>query len=187
MTRKEAINVLLNEKECVLRETCERLECASCELVMPVGNILSAYDVAIDALREQEERWWIPVTERLPENDNEVLTANRQTVQILFYDHDDADWYTVDSDNSVHLFCDNVTHWMPLPPAAGTAEGGVNMDELKPCPFCGSKNLTIVDGFGEKYVGCMECAAVGPSADTEKEAFDAWNRRVNDGDYQMST
>lgn len=56
MTREEAINVLVNEKECVLRETCERLECASCELVMPVGNILSAYDIAIDVLREQEER-----------------------------------------------------------------------------------------------------------------------------------
>ena len=64
---------------------------------------------------DQFNHGWIPVAERLPENDNEVLTASGQTVQILFYDHDDADWYTVDSDISVHLFCDNVTHWMPLP------------------------------------------------------------------------
>lgn len=56
MTRKEAINVLKNEIQCVLRDSCERSECASCDLVMPIERILSAYDMAIVALQEQEER-----------------------------------------------------------------------------------------------------------------------------------
>ena len=56
MTREEAINVLENEKKCVLRDSCERSECASCDLVMPIERILYAYDIAIAALREQEER-----------------------------------------------------------------------------------------------------------------------------------
>lgn len=110
--------------------------CGGCPWLEKIINRLGSYEdtgLEPEEILEQGSKGveidtvkpgWIPVTERLPENDNEVLTANRQTVQILFYDHDDADWYTVDSDNSVHLFCDNVTHWMPLPPAAETAEGG---------------------------------------------------------------
>ena len=39
MTREEAINVLENEKKCVLRDSCERSECASCDLVMPIERI----------------------------------------------------------------------------------------------------------------------------------------------------
>lgn len=118
MTREEAIKTI---------ETA----IAEVEWEYPMDYAV-AFEMAITALREQESNCpeieaikgveidqvktgWIPVTERLPENDNEVLTASGQTVQILFYDHDDADWYTVDSDISVHLFCDNVTHWMPLP------------------------------------------------------------------------
>lgn len=115
MTRKEAINVLLNEKECVLRETYERLECASCELVMPVGNILSAYDVAIDAIREQEERRWIPVTERLPEDGKYVLCFMRDEELTLFriLKWGSVDWRW-DDDCEWHYETD-VTHWMPLP------------------------------------------------------------------------
>lgn len=56
MTREEAITVLENEVKCVLRDSCERSECASCDLVMPVEKILSAYDMAISALQEQDER-----------------------------------------------------------------------------------------------------------------------------------
>lgn len=65
MTREQAINVLETEKKCVLRDSCERSECASCDLVMPIEQILSAYDMAISVLQEQSK--WIPVTERLPE------------------------------------------------------------------------------------------------------------------------
>ena len=116
MTRKEAINVLLNEKECVLRETCERLECASCELVMPVGNILSAYDVAIDALREQEERWWIPVTERLPESGGTyIVRSDRGSIYTSHFYPPRKSRIGIYGGNWTPRGKTTVTHWMPLP------------------------------------------------------------------------
>lgn len=56
MTMEEVISVLENEKKCVLRDSCERSECASCDLVMPIEQILFAYDMAISALREYDKR-----------------------------------------------------------------------------------------------------------------------------------
>lgn len=56
MTRNEAIKVLRNEVACVQRETCERPECASCDLVLPVEKVLSAYDMAISALCTQQKQ-----------------------------------------------------------------------------------------------------------------------------------
>lgn len=64
------------------------------------------------------------------------------------------------------------------------------MEQLKPCPFCGGE-VTIeteiqvrnfADGF---FVSCRngDCD-VQPQTilmDTEEEAIEAWNRRMNDG------
>ena len=60
------------------------------------------------------------------------------------------------------------------------------MNNLKPCPFCGSQDVdTTMDCmFGNFYVKCFNCYAVIPEPSstnyTEKEAIEAWNRRVND-------
>lgn len=115
MTRKEAINVLKNEIKCVLRNSCERIECASCELVMPIEQILSAYDMAISALREQEERRWIPVKERLPAESGYYLVAYRdkfsgnKLISIDFYTKCVAgEWW--ENDFGRTAIC-----WMPLP------------------------------------------------------------------------
>lgn len=62
------------------------------------------------------------------------------------------------------------------------------MGELKPCPFCGSK-YTQVRYMGGKWQGpsafssgyrgeCCGCYAVTAAYDTEAEAIDAWNTRV---------
>lgn len=64
------------------------------------------------------------------------------------------------------------------------------MQELKPCPFCGSKPYMTQNYMGQKYVRCDECGAVVWGKDTddwsiakmgekkaEKYAADAWNRR----------
>ena len=56
MTREEAIKVLQTEIACVKRQDCARIECAKCDLVLEESAILTAYDMAIAALREQEER-----------------------------------------------------------------------------------------------------------------------------------
>lgn len=59
------------------------------------------------------------------------------------------------------------------------------MNDLKPCPFCGSKNVTIIEGvtnFFEKinYVLCRSCQCRGASSRFEERAVEVWNRRVND-------
>lgn len=58
---------------------------------------------ALSALREQEERRWIPVEERLPD----------VGIEVLIYSEDDGvcvDYYGGDSFGYY-----DVTHWMPLP------------------------------------------------------------------------
>jgi len=54
------------------------------------------------------------------------------------------------------------------------------MNELLPCPFCGSKNLnTSLDTIGKtSCVWCYDCETEGPVKHTEKEAIEAWNRRT---------
>lgn len=64
--------------------------------------------------------------------------------------------------------------------------------ELKPCPFCGSDSVElhpndIAPGGASmatpgtaQYAHCNGCGAEGPQSDvSEREAVDAWNRRVS--------
>lgn len=57
------------------------------------------------------------------------------------------------------------------------------MAELKPCPFCEGKTVSIYD-YQNYYtlpyhwrVKCDKCGAEGPIADSKEEAIDAWNKR----------
>lgn len=55
MTPKEAIECLKNEKLCILiadKNECTR-ECSKCDLVMETDTLLTAYDMAIEALEKQ--------------------------------------------------------------------------------------------------------------------------------------
>lgn len=56
------------------------------------------------------------------------------------------------------------------------------MAELKPCPFCGSTNISCADA-GHKtdiwFVQCENCGATFPHFDSETEAAEAWNGRVD--------
>lgn len=117
MTREETISVLENEKKCVLRDSCERSECASCDLVMPIERILSAYDMSIAALREQEIRRWIPTTERMPENIGMYLVIEKHWLDgspgIKIAKWNTVDWFT--ADRKSNEITPRVTHWMPLP------------------------------------------------------------------------
>ena len=49
--------------------------------------------------------------------------------------------------------------------------------KLKPCPFCGSDDLTDQDD----YIVCKACNAYGPTADINETIEDAWNRRAPTG------
>ena len=62
-----------------------------------------ALSMAVAALREQEERRWIPVTERLPDIGIEVLVYSEDDgICVDYYGGDFFGYY-------------GVTHWMPLP------------------------------------------------------------------------
>lgn len=61
-----------------------------------------------------------------------------------------------------------------------------HMPELKPCPFCGSKDVDVgyhLPMFGRNllyYVICMECHATSVHTELEKKTIEAWNRRANE-------
>ena len=55
------------------------------------------------------------------------------------------------------------------------------MAELKPCPFCGKKDVRL-GGIDNKvrfaiWVECKNCECQGPVYFTQEQAIDAWNRR----------
>jgi Lar family restriction alleviation protein len=59
-------------------------------------------------------------------------------------------------------------------------------NDLKPCPFCGSKYVFVrtthrKDGLlNTQYeVYCYECSANGGSRTEERKAREDWNRRVD--------
>lgn len=56
MTNSRAIEVIRTEKKCVLRNIrgCSR-ECEKCDLVLPDEEVLMAYDMAIEALSDEND------------------------------------------------------------------------------------------------------------------------------------
>ena len=66
-----------------------------------------ACDMAFAALREQEDRKWISVEERLPEEDTEALAYRSGNIAVEFR------WAKC-WENDALSNC-TVTHWMPLP------------------------------------------------------------------------
>ena len=59
------------------------------------------------------------------------------------------------------------------------------MEELKPCPFCGGRNIHIEHMDDEEpytYICCYDCLASfwQQEAVCEEDNVKAWNRRVTD-------
>ena len=103
-----------------------------------------ALSMAVAALREKEERRWIPVTERLPEEDGDYLVFKRfagnawsdvvsfakdgrQVSECTFVEKWQNVWYYYDSEWG-YIRTDAVTHWMPLPEPP---EKAINQDHNK--------------------------------------------------------
>ena len=86
---------------------------------------LSTYcgEARAELARLQEERRWIPVSERLPKYGKPSLTiyhtknaTSQITIRCLVEDRDDklrVIWY--DIENGLWVNGNNITHWMPLP------------------------------------------------------------------------
>ena len=50
-------------------------------------------------------------------------------------------------------------------------------DKLKPCPFCGSSNLEVVDTPQGYFIGCS-CDCFTGDFETKEAAIDTWNTRA---------
>ena len=94
-----------------------------------MADDLISRQAALDALRYAElgceleaietlpsAQQWISVTERLPENDNDVLVTDGTDCAVAYWRTDAQAW-----DDCLHGWCDlyglDVVAWMPLPEA----------------------------------------------------------------------
>ena len=57
------------------------------------------------------------------------------------------------------------------------------MIKLKPCPFCGSRNIEMrrlsVQGRWSRFVRCLDCWANTDVCADDELAAACWNRRAN--------
>ena len=119
MTREEAIRILDPETAVETLSEIEYYGGFSGRAAV-VQAVLDACVLAVAALREQEERRWIPVTERLPKlipscagtaysEAVNVLTTGRKVLTAIYDGTDfiaDAEFW--DSDG------EEITHWTPV-------------------------------------------------------------------------
>ena len=102
MTREEAIRILAPETTWEAISEIEYYGGFSGRK-KAAQAVSDACVLAVEAIREQEQLRWIPVTERLPDIG----------IEVLIYSEDDGicmDYYGGDSFGYY-----DVTHWMPLP------------------------------------------------------------------------
>lgn len=43
------------------------------------------------------------------------------------------------------------------------------------CPFCGSDEVKLIEGFTKSWVICEDCGADGPMSYTSNDAIGRWN------------
>ncbi|MDE5688682.1 MAG: DUF551 domain-containing protein [Paramuribaculum sp.] len=84
--------------------TDEELNCAT---YMPSENFSDGWDKGVDfALSHQ----WISVDERLPEDDETVLTHSNYGYVLAYYSEQDKMWFVYGNYGDI-----NPTHWLPIP------------------------------------------------------------------------
>ena len=114
MTREEAIKRFENQLKSaivVLDSGFGTLQGESNRLYLERKEMA---EFALDALREQEKRRWIPVTERLPEFGERVLCTDGIAV-FEQYRAELSCVYGIWERSGMKSPMQEVTHWMPLP------------------------------------------------------------------------
>ncbi len=57
----------------------------------------------------------------------------------------------------------------------------IKREDLKPCPFCGSRAIMHIDSGYLYYIECINLACVARDTrwfKSEIEAIEAWNKRI---------
>ena len=54
------------------------------------------------------------------------------------------------------------------------------LEQAKPCPFCGSLNLNFEDNEVFFWVVCDNCLAEGGIAKNREDAVKVWNTRIKE-------
>ena len=104
----------MTDRETLIDLLCDELE--DCPRVNNVADHLIANCVAF-ATDKNDGHKWIPVTERLPEPETDVLAYSHGCVVIMTYRYTRHGYlYFMDFDESGYWHEKyGVTHWMPLP------------------------------------------------------------------------
>ena len=120
MTVEKAIELMENEKTCIIKaDTCDR-NCAKCELlrdtkVRDTKDLLSAYDI-IQALKQTK---WIPCSERMPKDRRVVLVTAywHETYQVMMasYFGNGLWWCVPFNNNGEPMQRLKPKAWIPLP------------------------------------------------------------------------
>ena len=113
MTRKEAIWILDPE---TTGEEISKIEYYGGfrGRTAAVQAVSDACILAVEALREQEDRRWIPVTERMPEPGKRVLATDGGFVGELYVNRR-GKWQRYNVNDHSLLMALDILWWMPLP------------------------------------------------------------------------
>lgn len=91
---------------------CVGFRCRDCELKNEEVCNPILMEQAADAIEELQKPKWIPVSERLPEQNTRVIGFMAwKGITAIEYQH--GKWYSID--HLQPLPNEAVTHWMPLP------------------------------------------------------------------------
>lgn len=145
--------------------------CPDCPLTRHHRQELSGFDIR-----------WIPVTERLPQDQADVLTLGKHGMQIALWSLSDRRWLTPTSRE-----LQSVTHWalLSLPdldsipdegrPAAGShPTPGLSVDWVR-CPICDEPDMRkTTDGDGNSLIHCVNHACRSNGGSYQADAPEQW-------------
>ena len=113
--REAQITMFLSPySEAMLSATANRLKALEQELIDEryrhdrLQDFCVAQGEELSKLKAQQR--WIPVTERLPEDDDDVLIMSSGSISMGYYSVCNEYWA-----DYINVYYDDVTHWMPLP------------------------------------------------------------------------